>query len=210
MISDLAYFTGDCCHSLCLTVLFIALLSYFYWLNSKSPKTTNAPSHSRTSSSCLPHGESIPAHSMSDSLLWIQLGPILLLPCGFGIGIYPAYSCPSTSAIRSALAMPILFCAIHPAACFQDLSLTYRRKKERKEIGKAVLLPKVVLLCNLRQLVIVHPFLRIWTPSPWKKAIVEQVRAPFHDFPTRNHHSNKIHMGFGFRFLTAVRSDFVI
>lgn len=43
------------------------------------------------------------AHSMSDSLLWIQLGPILLLPCGFGIGIYPAYSCPDTSAIRSAL-----------------------------------------------------------------------------------------------------------
>nr|TKS02637.1 hypothetical protein D5086_0000160380 [Populus alba] len=40
---------------------------------------------------------------MSDSLLWIQLGPILLpslLACGFGIGIYPAYSCPETSEIR--------------------------------------------------------------------------------------------------------------
>lgn len=73
-----------------------------------------APSNSRTSPSRLPHGEKVPAHSMSDSLLWIQLGSILLLPCGFGIGIYPAYSCPDTSAIRSALAMPILFCAIHP------------------------------------------------------------------------------------------------
>lgn len=75
-------------------------------------RTANAPSNSRTSPSRLPHGEEVPAHSMSDSLLWIQLGPILLLPCGFGIGIYPADSCPDTSAIRSALAMPILFCFV--------------------------------------------------------------------------------------------------
>jgi len=49
---------------------------------------------------------------MSDSLLWIQWGPILLpslLACGFGIGIYPAYSCPETSEIRSALARCLFF-----------------------------------------------------------------------------------------------------
>lgn len=115
-ICYLAYFTGDCIP----VTRFASLCEeqpYFRTSpggNDKSPKIANAPSNSRTSPSRRPHGEEVPAHSMSDSLLWIQLGPILLLPCGFGIGIYPAYSCPDTSAIRSALAMPILFCAIHP------------------------------------------------------------------------------------------------